>query len=156
MSDRISKEHLDRPFDIGDLVHSKGDLKHDRLYTLDAVEDRHKYAGAIGMVKSLHNSHGLSCTVEFGDGGEAVYEDSELTLFAPCHELVAVLWKEREIAGMRTRGTLTMEDAEIIAIRWAAMAEEGTMHIRALRNLIRQQAGLERIPDEQPLETLTT
>ena len=95
MSSRIRREHLDRPFDIGDLVHSKGTLTGDRGFTPSAIVDRNKHASEIGMVKSLHNSHGLSCTVEFLDG-EACYDDDELVLFAPCYEAHRALWKEHQ------------------------------------------------------------
>jgi hypothetical protein len=47
-----------------------------------------------------------------------------------------------------------MQDAEFIALRWFAMQEEGTMHIRALRNLIRQQVGMDRIPDTEPVQPI--
>ena len=150
MSTRIQREHLDRPFDLGDLVHSKGDLTHDGHYTPEGVKERHQHAAEIGMVKELHDAHGTSCTVQFSQG-EATYDDDELVLFAPCYEACRALWKEHQERSATPDKALTMEDAEMVAIRWSAMQEEGTMHIRALRNLIHQQVGMERIPDHEPV-----
>lgn len=106
MSNRIQREHLDRPFDIGDLVHSKS-LSHDSQYTPEGVAERHKHASEIGMVKELHNAHGTSCTVEFYDG-EATYDDDELVLFAPCYEAHRALWKEHQERYATTNEPVTM------------------------------------------------
>lgn len=51
--------------------------------------------------------------------------------------------------------TLSLRDAEIAAIEWSLMADAGTMHIRALRNIIRRRAGLDPIPDTEPVEALS-
>jgi hypothetical protein len=149
MSNRIQREHLDRPFDIGDLVHSKT-LTYDATYTKEGVEERHKHDGEIGIVTDLHNAHGNSCTVEFFDG-TACYNDEELVLFAPVREHNLALWREHQKNSLDPDKHISMQDAEVIALRWSAMQEEGTMHIRALRNLIRQQIGMERIPDNEPV-----
>lgn len=51
--------------------------------------------------------------------------------------------------------TLTIEVAELAAIEWSQMSEDGTMHIRALRNILRRRAGLDPIPDTETVEPLT-
>ncbi|HQZ44013.1 MAG TPA: hypothetical protein PK735_14090, partial [Flavobacteriales bacterium] len=47
-----------------------------------------------------------------------------------------------------------LEDAERAAIAWSKEAEAGTMHIRSLRNKLRKAAGLDPIPDTEPVEPL--
>ena len=93
MSDRIPREHLDRPFDLGDLVHSKGTLTADSHYTAEANEERRKHTSEIGVVKSLHNAHGKSCVVMYADG-EAAYHDDELVLFGAYHQAVMGYFKD--------------------------------------------------------------
>ena len=47
-----------------------------------------------------------------------------------------------------------IEDAGRAAIAWSQEAEAGTMHLRSLRNKLRKAAGLDPIPDHEPVEPL--
>lgn len=49
---------------------------------------------------------------------------------------------------------ILLEDAERAAIAWSQEADADTMHLRSLRNKLRKAAGLDPIPDTEPVEPL--
>lgn len=75
---------------IGGRVIATHKPEHDSTYGAAGVEARRREAGTMGVVRKVHDSHGVCYVVEHDNGGAAWWEPDELAV-VPEHPAVTLL-----------------------------------------------------------------